>query len=476
MNKYTVKNISCVLIFAILLTGTFSIPIYAISTTCVQDHFSNLITTGSGDNQIIRTPPSENSCPYTAMSMLLMFYDSYWHEDFVDDNYEWQAGTYNAETDQLIETFNANAEMEHWQNYLATNYPDAAETYPYYRDYAEANAGNFLESYLVSIGISLLYHLEFIPGETTLGLTVFELVTVLQVYLYNNRFTTNEVTVHYCLENDSNDIEGMMETLIDDGYPVILFGQRYLTDEEMNGDDSGETETREKVGHFLVAYGVEDDGDISLHTGWWTGEHTSFNETQYNLNRAIIWLEVNEENLPHSHSYNYVDSVTNEPLCACQIYTSHPAHSTHLHYDISEYSINDHCYKCACGYIDRLEAHNLSYSYFSVSQHKKLCEACGYEGKENHVFDIVWKSNDLEHRLSCVCGHRTPTEAHYRHKYTSKGVTQHYIYCKCGYYFGVESHTFTQIGSYNVCDYCGYKILAPGGGMIMGDEDEPVTE
>lgn len=467
MKKIIIQAIS-VFTFVVLFASILTTPVYAISTSCLGSHFSMLCFDGDKivtTDDKVRTPPSENSCPYTAMSMLLMFYDSYWHEDFVDDNYEWQAGTYNAETDQLIETFNANAEMTHWQNYLATNYPDASETYPYYRDYAEANAGNFLESYLISIGISLGLHSS---SDETLGLNDFETCLVLNAYL-SGRFSSNEVTVHY-LHEDYGDIIAKMNEQITKGYPVIYIGKK------IENDTNEGNNKPKKSGHELIAYGIKSDGDISLHTGWEDEEFTSFNETQYNLNRAIIWLEVNEENLPHSHSYNYVDSETNEALCACQIYTSHPAHSTHLHYDISEYSINDHCYKCACGYIDRLEAHNLSYSYFSVSQHKKLCEACGYERKENHVFDIVWKSNDLEHRLSCVCGHRTPTEAHYRHKYTSKGVTQHYIYCKCGYYFGVESHTFTQIGAYNVCDYCGYKILAPGGGMIMGDEDEPVTE
>ena len=77
MKNKAIKLVSSVLIFVILLVGSFSFPAYAISTSCVNDHFNRLITTGYEESQIIRTPPSENTCPYVALSLLLTFYDTY---------------------------------------------------------------------------------------------------------------------------------------------------------------------------------------------------------------------------------------------------------------------------------------------------------------------------------------------------------------------------------------------------------------
>ena len=170
------KIIILVFLFAII-GNIISLPTYAISELCNKDHFDKLHTTGSNETQIIRTPPSENTCPYVAMSLLLTFYDSYWNDDFVADEYEWEPGTYNRTTDTLTETFAPTIEAAAWETHIATlNLPSNADTYPYYRAYAAANEGNYLEPYLISIGKSLLFHLD--PNET-LGLNDLETVAVL---------------------------------------------------------------------------------------------------------------------------------------------------------------------------------------------------------------------------------------------------------------------------------------------------------
>ena len=66
MKNKAIKLVSSVLIFVMLSVGSFSLPSYAISTSCVNEHFSRLVTTGSVDynNLVIRTPPSEETCPY----------------------------------------------------------------------------------------------------------------------------------------------------------------------------------------------------------------------------------------------------------------------------------------------------------------------------------------------------------------------------------------------------------------------------
>ena len=60
-----------------LFSGILSIRAFAI--TCVEDHFQKL--------KASEAPPSEDSCPYVAMSMLLSYYDAYWNDQFVIDDY-----------------------------------------------------------------------------------------------------------------------------------------------------------------------------------------------------------------------------------------------------------------------------------------------------------------------------------------------------------------------------------------------------
>ena len=98
------------------------VPVSAISETCLEDHFSKLNFTQSNHPA---TPPSNGSCMYAALSLLLTFYDSYWHPDFVPGKYEWQSGIYSSYDDALTRTFTAMPEAEAWDNYeKANNIPD----------------------------------------------------------------------------------------------------------------------------------------------------------------------------------------------------------------------------------------------------------------------------------------------------------------------------------------------------------------
>ena len=55
------------MIVVMLFTGVFGIDAFA--TTAVEDHFGKL-NYYFGEEKI-KTPPSENTCPYVAMSLLL---------------------------------------------------------------------------------------------------------------------------------------------------------------------------------------------------------------------------------------------------------------------------------------------------------------------------------------------------------------------------------------------------------------------
>lgn len=81
-----IKSMSSILVLLVMFFN-ISFSASAISISCVESHFTNLVTTGAGEDKVIRTPPSENTCPYVALSLLLSFYDAYWNDKFVADEY-----------------------------------------------------------------------------------------------------------------------------------------------------------------------------------------------------------------------------------------------------------------------------------------------------------------------------------------------------------------------------------------------------
>ena len=527
MNK-VVNKFFCMIIVFVIITSMFFVPCLAISEQCVEDHFENLYATMRPDGEmIVRTPPSENTCPYVAMSLLLSFYDSYWNDNFVIDQYEWDNGIYNSTTDTLIETFSPINEAQSWEDHTkALNLPVGTDTYPYYPSYAAENTDNYLEPYLISIGKALNFHTS--PNET-LGLSDLETLAVLQAYLYIYRgFNINQVTVHY-LHESFGDIEAKMREIIDDGYPVIYIGKKVNNSSATNTDNEGQT----KSGHELIAYGIDQDNNIMLHTGWSGLEFCTYeggsNPTEYNLSRAIIWLEINEDALPHQCSNNYVDLVTGEGLCACQIYASHEKHNdthstdkfyykncddgtkswtecygcgeiTNLHYhslittisdthhritcqdcgydvfsehDIKENYDNSKLWKeCYCGYYVILHFHDLSYVDMNTNQHREHCENCDYIRFRLHQFQLE-SLNENQHQEVCACGRRRNLSDHYEYGYSYKSQFAHNIVCECGYILGFSPHSVVTDGPLKShCTDCSAVFNTGSDIIIKGNEDE----
>ena len=390
MKEKIVKIVS-VLTAVVLFTGILCTPVSAISTSCVQHHFSMLTfnpnTEDVVDDDEIRTPPSENTCPYVAMSMLLTFYDSYWNDRFVDDRYEWDAGTYDSSTDTLTETFAATTEAQDWEELDPDNLAEGEEAvYDNYREYAVANEENFLEPYLIFFGMLLGFHPE---TDEYLGLTDAETVAVLEYYLFTVRgFLNSEIEVHYLYEDDG-DIEAVMRDQINNGFPVIYIGKKIDSDSSINTENEG----TKKSGHELIAYGIDEDDNIMLHTGWKYDSFTTLNDVEYNLNRAIIWIEIKD--LPHECSNAYRNSENTQTYCACEIYCG--THRNGKHTAISGYDYADvsgHHKSCArCGEANvSVESHNAYYNHIPCNNnnyHRGVCSLCGYETTYSHIVEQV---------------------------------------------------------------------------------------
>lgn len=465
MKRLKHKTVAIIICSVLLISNLFAINISADNTPrepCVKDHFNSLITTG----EIIRTPPSEMSCSYAALSMLLSFYDAYWHDDFVPEQYEWDNGIYDPSTDTLIETFNAKTETKKWHDFIK-------EKKGTYRDFVNSIYDQYLESYLISVAKEIDLCDD---DDEVFGLTTLEIVEFLEYYLYDKcLFSEDEVVIHLERAVDINKSdETLFETMkqqISNGFPLIYSGYSF------DGADLGDFDLFQGIsnavgGHALIAFdtiGNEDNiTDIKLHTGWITDQYKTVNTTEFKHWNTLIWLEIDMERLPHECSFKYTDSVSeNITYCSCQVYPTHPAHSIHTYHGYEYNDLETHCYKCDCGFITNIQHHNVTYSYHSPIQHYEICSICEYQTARDHTYTPMSYVSPEGHQSSCICGAvNSNLDAHYAHSYTRKNASHHYVYCECGYLIEERPHSWIIGMMNNVCRHCGYMSSGP----VMKDE------
>lgn len=485
MKKLMKSFLSIMLVIAVLISGAFGVSVSAVSGSCVEHHFEqfeNLVPTGEYVPENI-----DDTCAYVAMSMMLSFYDYYWNDRFVPTvinsdgtthEMGWNNGTYYSNIDKLT-TFTAKLEYDAYYAW-ESSHPGAS-----YDDFVDANLNNFLHPYLVSIEQDLWYQQGAL--EMDLGTYYWDMITVLEKYLYEVRgFTEDEVTVEFLMGDDET-LFAKMEEVIGNGFPLMYCGGNVDVDiEDLKFSSNGIDDI--VSGHVMIAYKVEENNgekDIKLHTGWNLDYHYDaddrvqwVNTTEYKFLNGIIWLEINEVALPHQHSYHYVDLISGETLCSCQIYSEHPAHeSNHMYFN--EYDSANHYQICHCGEKINIEAHSIEYIYYTSIQHQERCSQCSYSRVANHTYNIATTPTAEGHSLACACGVvSSTTQSHNEDNYISRGGLIHNVYCECGYLIRSAPHQMVSNGLKNVCsdcDYVGDNGILPPGIIIKGIEDESDT-
>ena len=434
------KFIASIVVFVMILS-TFSIFANADTSSprrkMIVDHFDSLY----GNPKI--SPNMDGSCAFVAMSMLLSYYDTYWNDEIVDKDLEWDKGMYYSATDYLESTFNANNEYSDWDSYTGGR-----------NNFVSNNKDKYLQSYLIDLCNNL-------PIFDELGVFAYQTQDILQYYLYQDRsFDENQIKVHFYRAHNDDDKETMIslaQSLIYNGHPVIFSG--LATDifgNEIDGDDT-------MIGaHSMIGYdydGTPGNYDIVLNLCWNNSYRQKIRSTDFQSVNSIIWLEIIEENLPHECSNNYYDPSTGEEFCACQIYyNTHPSHQSHI-YHFEEFDSNTHFEECYCGVKTNVQAHDLTYSYYSATQHNKNCSECAYHEVVNHEYNIPHSPTNTYHSLKCACGVTSlETEAHYAHKYKNWDKSLHKVYCECGKEWTqphvVESGSYSSGNKYALCLAC----------------------
>lgn len=487
-HRFLVRTISCALSVVIAFLNLFVFSISADDTEqvlCVTDHFSKLKYNNNGSIEN-RIPPNEiGTCTHLAMSMILSFYDFYWNDCFVptrewpsDEVHDmgWEKGTYNSINNTVIETSNANPEASAWLQYKQIEND--------YREFAQATDIFYLQSKLFSIAES-----ETLTGSVGIvGMLAFQVVRVLEEYLLSVGLGPEqgvEVHIEHGFPNIDN-LNANRDTLfstiknkVQEGHPVMFLGLDNIDafPEIIDGDDWG------IYAHAMVAYGVEQingKDDILLHTGWSNNELQYYNSTPYTKFNSAVWIEIDEEKLPHVCTDAYRDTATNQNVCACYVYSNtHPAHCSH-NYHCEPKNDTYHHDICGCGVAINQTHHTFTYSTHSTTSHTKYCSLCGYSSPELHNFIIERESTQYHKKTCTLCGEEQMV-SHFASRYVDYDSSYHKKYCSCGEYMGFASHIAASTGKLqSYCVYCNRSMLNPGSGGtipgIMVNPDNPGEE
>ena len=302
------------------------------------------------------------TCGYTAISMLLSYYDSFYSDTFIPEEYDAVETYWLSDNNEVVNI--PEAPGVHRE-------PSDSQIPGDYYDLIDELSSTHFQLYLIEYGRTLGINFTQ-PTEVNLSMVNLELEKILTKYLYEERGFTNEQVYVFHFDWVTFSKEEIREYTIEcllDGIPAI-----YCIDKEGTFN-----------GHFLIAYDYDASSDmIYYHTGWSDhiiSEHELEN-LGYNTRPALIYIMVNEAYLPHSHSNNYIRQDTQSAVCSC-VFEFHPHHTHTYTGECLSYSLTSHTLGCL--YCDgATEPHNSVYTPLSSTQHKADC-ACGYTTVGVHI-------------------------------------------------------------------------------------------
>lgn len=423
INKTTAYILSLIFVFL----STFSVSTFAYNTESGETRYNENTATyyftelidGFGTN-------SEGTCAYVASAMLLSYYDSFWNDDIISENYE-EIGTWMHTFWGKYVVESAGIKKE--SRWVSNN---SCQTYG---EYIDENSDEYFHLELIRIGRD---DLNFYYSDLTGSLVdLFGNWKVIDRYLYSsidwsisvpqardliehyleergiisNKITVNCLTYKDVMEDLDDELSEEEKTTMADaeirqqvidkvnnGVPVVYAG--------FNQDSSGNWN-----GHALIAYDYDSTNDeLIFHSGW-VGNTSLTNDNRilrendaafdYREHLYMMWLDINTTNYPHvcSYNYNFTAGQNQRITCMCS-FSIHPNHRHdssrgYISYDTQGHNVN-------CFYCDKVcnEEHFYSYILDSATQHKAYCD-CGYEKTEYHVV----RTNSITGLSACIyCG------------------------------------------------------------------------
>lgn len=272
------------------------------------------------------------SCGYIALQMLLSFYNHYWNDDLIAEQYETSA------------------------------------TQNYYVNSNSPGTTNAFHDLLVQLGAQLGHGLSLSSFESIKEILDLYLQTyqsdvvdrwiTFQSYNYRKEDIYPETNETY-----SSYYARKIKELVRSNIPVIVVIDDY--------DNLGNS-----VQHACIAYGYDENAKkLLFNTGW--KQYHDANTLEREDNCIVGYVTLLPKNIEHVHSYNF--RMDNNNVCSCAL----PDHAHEYTYT-SNGNSKTHLRSCFCGYNDR-ENHN-----FDIITIKKLiCGKCGYSKTNNGEIEPI---------------------------------------------------------------------------------------
>lgn len=263
----------------------------------LDDFYSTVYFSNLKDNFSINT---NGTCSYTAIGMLLSFYDSYWNDLFIPDEYDVKStfsSTATSSQDFELIPFDAQAPgIQPEPLNLVSNLSNSE-----YIDVVRENEAKYFQFKLIQLSQSYFGKIKFEDSSNPFGMTFEEINQFLTYYLYTFLQMNNSQVSIDSMTSNSGNVKDFVINKVKSGIPVLI-----------------RASSKTLGVHAMIAYDYNyGTDDIFVHTGWKDGSGNSLRHVslqEIGFTNLIDAISLNTKS-NHEHSYNY--SSTKQTVCSC---------------------------------------------------------------------------------------------------------------------------------------------------------------
>ena len=229
---------------------------------------------------------THNTCSYTALTMFLSYYDSYWHDCFIPNNFE---NNIVNTSNEIPNVFNLYSPGVYSEDEINSSLSESQ-----YNSFIESSSNYFFQSYLI-----IFARLYGIVNSSSFELTSLEMKDLLTIYLESIDLYEPIVFIE---DSINKNVMTWTRQMVSSGVPVLL---------NIRNKYTGNI-------HTVVAYDIEkESGQLFVHTGW-KKNGTALTHVPISLiANEIIYGVTMAPNFNHSHTNNYKFG-NGDSICSCK--------------------------------------------------------------------------------------------------------------------------------------------------------------
>lgn len=305
------------------------------------------------------------NCGYTAISMLLSYYDVYWNDNVILSKYESDITHLETFDQELtIGQYNSSRVIDNY-NLSIDSSKDIEETNQLLHDFYD-NSYNYKNNSLFALLLSYAHDNNIYQNNshlTSFGVNADIMQVILKEYISNNSFLKNNVKLKYnelkksSYQNLRNEVIQQLKNY----NPVIVAGNR----------------------HVMVAYYYDEVNDIIYGNMGWGKNNTFGNINAYTTSDNgqgiyyYFYFDLNKMTHVHSNRYWIEDKLNS--FCSCSLLS-------HAHNYIYKQTDNEfHLKKCICFNNFTKENHNYKNSFTFNYKEYVACSYCNFSKETTYT-------------------------------------------------------------------------------------------